>query len=482
MNEFSNYLNTIGEVGQVASLVQTIARVDGLPGARLGEMVILQSGQIGQVISLVVNSVEVLVLSSRPAQVGTRVARTGTNLEILVGEAILGCTVDALGRVLGKPLPPGVKLERQTLDKTPAGISGRRKISKFMETGVILSDTLVPLGRGQRELVLGDRKTGKTHMLLKAMLAEAKLGNVCVYAAVGKKKAEIKRVEEYFGAMGVEKNVIMVAASSQDSAGEIFLSPYTAMAIAEYFCGRGRDVLVVLDDMTTHAKFYREMALLGRRFPGRDSYPGDIFYIHSRLLERAGNFLVAGREVAITCLPVAETVQGDMTGYIQTNLMSMTDGHIYFDSDLYFTGRRPAINAFASVTRVGHQTQTRLQQEVSRATLNLLSDYDKTQSFVRFGAELGDTSRQILIMGEKMLKFFDQPANVVVPIPVQLVLWGLLWEGLWDGQNMERLVVAYEADPVFRTTVNNLVAGSQSLSALVSALRTQSAKLLNVVA
>ena len=243
-----------------------------------------------------------------------------------------------------------------------------------MFTGMTLVDLMIPLGRGQRELVLGDRKTGKTQFLLQAALAQASVGTVCVYACIGKKKAEILRVKEFFAKEGILDKTVIVASSSQDSTGEIFTCPYTAMAVAEFFRDRGQDTLVLLDDMTTHAKFYREMSLLLRKFPGRDSYPGDIFHIHSKLLERSGNFVIKkdGNEmdVAITCLPAAETIQGDLTGYIQTNLMSMTDGHIYFDNELFFKGRRPAINPFISVTRVGYQTQTSLRKEMWAALVS----------------------------------------------------------------------------------------------------------------
>ena len=252
--------------------------------------------------------------------------------------------------------------------------------------------------------------------------------------------------------------------------------------MAEYFRDKGRDVLVVLDDMSTHAKFYREIALGGRRFPGRDSYPGDIFYTHSKLLERAGNFVGDGKETAITCLPVVETTGGDFTGYIQTNMMSMTDGHIYFDLDLYSSGRRPAINPFISVTRVGKQTQSKLRREISQKTLELLNDYEKTQGFLRFGAELSDNSRQIISMGNRVLKFFDQPMDVTVPVNVQTVLWGALWAGVWEGKNMEKLVGAYESDAGLRTMVNNIVINSDSVQTLLASVREKSEQLLGVMA
>lgn len=476
-------MNKTGEVGYVVSVTQSIVWVSGLPGAKLRELVILESGRQGYVISLKPESIEVLVLSRMSPRVGSRVARTGERLAVEVGEWLLGQTVDGLGKPIGRVKLSGTsqKSKKYQLDVTPLGISARKKVSRMLPTGVALVDILVPLGKGQRELVVGDRKTGKTHFLLKTVLTRAGEGEVCVYAAIGKKKSEIKRVEEYFARMKVDKKIILVAASSQDSVGEIYMAPYTAMAIAEYFRDCGRDCLVVLDDMSTHAKFYREIALLGRRFPGRDSYPGDIFYNHSKLLERAGNFIIDGGEAAITCLPVIETASGDFTGYIQTNMMSMTDGHIYFDSDLYFSGRRPAINPFISVTRVGHQTQNKLQRAISQETLNLLNDYEKTQGFVRFGSELGDNSRQILAKGEKVFQFFEQPMDMGMPSSVQAVLWALLWLGAWDGQKGERLVASCETLAKTRSMVDGL-AKADSVETLITGVRAKSEELLKLLA
>ena len=364
------------------------------------------------------------------------------------------------------------------IEVIPAGIAQRKKISRPLETGTILVDLMVPIGRGQRELIMGDRKTGKPHLALRTVITQAKLGTVCVYAAVGKKQGEIKRVEEYFAMAGITDKLILVVSSSQDGPGEIFLTPYTAMTMAEYFRDQGKDVLVVLDDMSTHAKFYREISLLGRRFPGRDSYPGDVFYTHSRLLERAGNFINGGKEAAITCLPIMETTQRDFSGYIQTNMMSMTDGHVFFDSDFFISGGRPAINIFISVTRVGRQTQTNLRREISQMTLGLLNNYERTQKFMRFGAELSDNSRQIIRSGERLLKFFDQRISITVPVNVQTVLWALLWLGVWENTNMERLVVGYEEDAKLRTTIDNLVSGAGSAQELLTKTREGSEPLL----
>ncbi|MDO8488110.1 MAG: F0F1 ATP synthase subunit alpha [bacterium] len=482
MADFEALLASIGEVGYVQLVTHSVTQIEGLPGAVLGEKVIFESGQEGEIVSLGKLLVEVLVLSTSSVRVGTRVARTGHRFAISISKHLLGKTANSLGKIIAGPSTPiPADAELRVVDVHAPGIASRAKINKPLETGIIIVDMMVPVGKGQRELVLGDRKTGKSRLLLEAIVAQSRLGSICVYAAIGKKKQEIRRVEDYFLKEGIRNNVIIVASSSHDSAGEIYLTPYTAMTIAEYFRDQKRDVLLVLDDLSTHAKFYREVSLLGRKFPGRDSYPGDIFYVHSRLLERSGNFQIDGQEVALTCLPVVETTQGDLTGYIQTNVMSMTDGHIYFDSDLYFAGRRPAVNTFVSVTRVGHQTQSKLRREMYQATLDLMTNYLRTQDFVRFGAELGDNSRQVLAMGEKVLTLFNQPMNISIPTNVQTILWGLLWAGLWDGHKLSGLVAAYQSDSVLRNMINSLVINSDTVATLVVNVQSKSDQLLPII-
>lgn len=457
MHDFKDILDKMGEVGVVSEVVQSLAKVSGLPGARTGEMIIFETGEMGQVSALMTDLVEVLVFARTSVRVGTRVTRTGEPLKVPVGESMLGKLLDGLGRGADGE-------EMRDVDVTPEGITTRRKVNKPMETGVTIVDLLVPIGWGQRELVMGDRKTGKTHLILQSILTQARLGQVCIYTVVGKDKVEIKKSQEFFAKHGVAKNVITVATSSNDSLGEIFKCPYTAMTIAEYFRDKGRNVLVVFDDMTAHAKFYRELALLARRFPGRDSYPGDIFHIHSRLLERAGNFIKG----AITCLPVIDTVAGDMTGYIQTNLMSMTDGHIYFDSNLYFAGRRPAVNPFLSVTRVGRQTQNHLRRVLGQEILTTLNSFDKAQSFVRFGAELGESVRQMLAKGEKIMQLFNQSQYGGMAANVQTLLAGMVLAGLWEGQDMEKIQQDYQSKPEFKKKVDEAVAGSDDLQTLAA--------------
>ncbi|MBI2008710.1 F0F1 ATP synthase subunit alpha [Candidatus Amesbacteria bacterium] len=468
MTRFEECLKRTSEVGYVQEVVLSIARVEGLPGVRLGEVVVGETGGEGQVASIGREMVEVLWWSRGGLRAGMKVARTGETLTVAVGEGILGQSLDGLGRWMTGD-EAGAKL-RYRVDVVAPGLGRRARVSRPFLTGVALVDLLVPLGCGQRELVMGDRKTGKSQMVWQTILTQARAGTICVYAAIGLRKVEIKKFEEMVEKAGVRDKMVVVAAASQEAPGAIFVAPFTAMTVAEYFRDTGRDVLLVLDDMLTHARFYRELSLLARKFPGRDSYPGDIFHIHSRLLERAGNFKVReGKEAAITALPIIETVQGDMTGYIQTNLMSMTDGHIYFDANAFFAGRRPAIDPFISVTRVGYQTRNKLFHEVNRELVTVLSAYEKAQGYLKFGVELGESLQQVLTRGGEVWHFFEQPQMSSIGGDLQLVLVAMIWAGLWDGKETGKEVDWWRETPGAVAEA----AQSESFSGLVAKVRGQ---------
>lgn len=473
-NKFEEYLTKFEEVGFVRENYVATVMIEGLPGAVLDEQLEFEGGAIGRVVGMKKDRLKVMLLNGKPISPSEKVARTGSKVKIKVSDKLLGKTTDALANPIDGADLAENEFEEREIDSKPWGIFGRKRINRRFSTGVMMVDLLVPLGKGQRELVIGDRKTGKSLLLLQATLAQAREGSVCIYSAVAKKKSEIIDIQRYMEGQGILNQVIIVATSAMDTAGEVYIGPYTAMTMAEYFRDKGRDVLVVVDDMSVHAKYCREIGLVSKKFPGRNSYPGDIFFTHSRLLERAGNFMVNGREVSITCLPVAETVQGDLSGYISTNIMSMTDGHIFFDGDLYFRGRRPAINTFLSVTRVGRQTQTKLQIDANRLLTDLLTNYEKTQSFQKFGAELGENSRQILAVGEKILTFFDQPVSTVVPENLQLILLALLVSGMWSGKGIDKLVDRYIKENEFREVADTTVTTSESMSRLLENVRGKS--------
>ena len=473
-DRFQNYLDKIGEIGFVKKLTSSVAYIEGIPGVKLSEQILFESGVFGQVMAIDENFSEALIFSTKEVRVGERVVRTNQRVELPVGEELLGKVVDPLGESLDPFKSFGPMTESRPIDSIAPGINARSTIKKLCETGVAMTDLLIPIGKGQRELIIGDKKTGKTRFLLRCLLAQVKAGSVGIYTIIGKSKATIKQMEEDIKNLGIFQNVVLVAAAADAPAGLSYLAPYYGMAIAEYFRDHGRDVFLILDDLSVHAKAYREISLLSKKFPGRAAYPGDIFYVHARLLERAGNFSVKNGEASITCLPVAESVQGDITGYITTNLMSMTDGHIFFDHSLFIEGRRPAIDPFLSVTRVGRQTQTKIQKEISRVLLAFLKEASRLRSFISFGAELGEHIRKIINKEDQIMVFFDQTSHENIPVSVQLTLFGFIWGGLWAAKNPQELreaifviIRAYETDLGLRQTIDSIAIGATAIDELV---------------
>lgn len=480
MNTFTTYLNTTKEIGFVEESVPSLAYTSGLPGARVSEIVTFETGEMGYVTALLEEVVEVLVFAKAPLRIGTRAARTGHNLQIPVGEKYLGKMIDPFGNLIDKNKPFQKPTQFMPIDVVPLGIENRKKIVTAFETGVSLVDMLIPLGKGQRELVMGDRKTGKSNFLYQTMIYQAKKGVICIYAVIGKKKFDIKHAEDTFIKAGIMDKTIIMASVADDPLASIYVTPYCAMTLAEYFRDQGKDVLLILDDLTNHAKFYREIGLLGKRFPGRNAYPGDIFFSHAKLMERAGNFVHQNGEAAITCMPVVETVQGDIAGYIQTNIMSMTDGHIYFDTDLFARGRRPAINPFLSVTRVGRQTQTDLRRSLSREVTSFLTLLEKMENFSHFGAEASYSIKETLGTGDQLAEYFNQTADVVIELPLQIFIFTLLWYGVWKGQlaanmktDINKIITQYRSDPSLQKQVGEIISGASSLNDFMTLLRTK---------
>ena len=474
MKTFKEYLDESGEIGYIKKVVNVIAYVDGLPSAHPGELVVFEDGQIGQVTSLGQNIVEVLTFSKKTLKTGQKVTRTGRLITIPVGNELLGKVINPFGLSLDEASKTPKTSEIRPIEVLPKDIMSRKMINKQFDTGVGIVDLMIPIGHGQRELVIGDRKTGKTNFLLKTIVSGVMQGNICIYAAIGKKKIDIKKVENYLREKGVLDKVIIVASTSQDPSGLIYTTPYSAMTLAEYYRDIGQNTLVILDDLLTHAKFYRELSLLANKFPGRNSYPGDIFYAHSRLMERAGNFEVNNKEVAITCLPVVESSQGDFTGYIQTNVMSMTDGHIYFDNNLFSEGRRPAINPFLSVTRVGKQTQTTSKRSINRELLSFMTLFEKMRNYSHFGAELTDNIKVTLDTGNKLLAIFEQDPSNVIPGNVQAIFLTLVWAGNFKNlepnqllEERENLIKLYAADQTYKKYVDTSVETAKNFNDLI---------------
>ena len=434
MQNYKHYLEKFGEYGEVVEVKQSLVVVEGLPNSRINEIVVFENGSFGQITDISDGLCRVALLK-KSAQIksGDKVSRTDSLLMIPVGEEFLGTMIDPLGEIIFPENKKIQKAEQRSVERGIGGIDKRAKIDKQLLTGVTLVDMLLPLGNGQKELVIGDRKTGKTSFLLTTVKNQIKLGKTVIFAAIGKKKTDINKILNYFISEKILDKIIFIVSGSDDSENLIYLTPYTAMTMAEYFRDRGTDTLVVFDDLSTHAKIYRQIALNSDKFPGRESYPGDIFYLHAHLLERAGNFRLGAQTVSITCLPVAETIEGDLSGYITTNLMGITDGHIYFDLSIFTKGRRPAINLPLSVTRVGRQTQAPIYQQANHEITAFLSEYESLQNLAHFGAELSPNVKRVITRGERIIQVFDQKYSEIISSEMQLILLALAYsESFFD--------------------------------------------------
>lgn len=432
MDDYNHYLKQFGEYAEVTEIIYPIVKAVGLPGAKVNEIVLFETGEIGQIHDMSYDSIRILLFSPTAVKVGTKISRTDSQLKIPARNDLFGHILNPFGKSMISEMTDDESNQYLKVDTSPLSIDKRAKITKLLITGTAIVDIVIPIGKGQRELVLGDRKTGKSTFVLSTIKNQIENGAVAIYAAIGNKKSDIKSLEEFMNSSeDLKKNMIVVATSAFDSPGLIYLTPFTAMTLAEYFRDQGRDVLIIMDDLLTHAKFYREFSLLAESFPGRDSYPGDVFHIHAKLLERAGNFKHPEKgEVSITCLPTAETQDADLTGYIISNLMSITDGHIFFDNNVYAKGIRPAINTSLSVTRVGKQTQDKVMKDMNRELGSLFSVYEKVENLSHFGSELSESVKNTLKLGEKIQYFFNQPEGITYPKEVFMVLFCLVWLGM----------------------------------------------------
>ncbi len=471
MNDFEKYLQETGEIGYVEQIFPQIVYVGGLPSVKIGEVVLFENDAKGYVIALEQQYHEVLLLTDHPVSGGERVVATRTSCTVRLGTYLLGATIGPLDMA-----SPQQGDDVRLIDSVPMAIQGRMTVAQSLETGVPIVDLLIPLGKGQRELIIGDRKIGKTSFLQTVAVTQARLGAVCIYSLIGKKEQTITKIKRYFADQRVLPSIVLVTSKATDPAGLIYLTPYTAMTVAEYFRDQGYDVVVMFDDLTTHARVYREISLLSRRFPGRNSYPGDIFYAHARLLERGGSFTKG----TISCLPAAETLAGELSGYIQTNIMSITDGHIFFDKVYFNEGRRPAVNPYLSVTRVGRQAQSALIRSISRELSRFLTEYKRMKEFLHFGSEVGDQVLTVLAKGEQIVAFFDAFPMVSVPMTVSCVLVGLIWSGYLREQSTANITAycaafmkRYATDAAFQKTIQTLVAGSTTFEKLIDAVNKQ---------
>ncbi|MFG1462497.1 F0F1 ATP synthase subunit alpha [Xanthobacter sp. DSM 24535] len=420
----------VSEVGQVLSVGDGIARAYGLDNVQAGEMVEFENGTRGMALNLEIDNVGIVIFGSdREIKEGQTVKRTGAIVDVPVGKGLLGRVVDALGNPIdGKG--PIVYTERRRVDVKAPGIIPRKSVHEPMQTGLKAIDALIPVGRGQRELIIGDRQTGKTAVALDAILnqkpinmgTDEKAKLYCVYVAVGQKRSTVAQFVKVLEEQGALEYSIIVAATASDPAPMQFLAPFSGTAMGEFFRDNGMHALIVHDDLSKQAVAYRQMSLLLRRPPGREAYPGDVFYLHSRLLERAAKLNDANGAGSLTALPVIETQANDVSAYIPTNVISITDGQIFLESDLFYQGIRPAVNVGLSVSRVGSSAQIKAMKQVAGKIKGELAQYRELAAFAQFGSDLDASTQKLLNRGARLTELLKQGQFSPMKVEEQVVV------------------------------------------------------------
>jgi F-type H+-transporting ATPase subunit alpha len=412
----------VEETGKVIAVADGVANVYGLNNIMAGEMVEFENGERGLALNLEESSAGIVVLGKSDGIFeGSSVKRLGRLLQVPVGDSLIGRVVNSLGDPIDAKGPIETKESRFVEEKAP-GIMARKSVHEPLQTGLKAIDALVPIGRGQRELIIGDRQTGKTTVAVDTIINQKGQNVICIYVAVGQKQSTVAQVVKKLEEHGAMEYTIIVNAGASDSAALQYLAPYAGVTMGEYFRDNSRHALIIYDDLTKHAIAYREMSLILRRPPGREAYPGDVFYLHSRLLERASKLndeLGAG---SLTALPIIETQAGDVSAYIPTNVISITDGQIFLETDLFNSGIRPAINVGLSVSRVGGAAQIKATKQVS-GTLRLdLAQYRELQAFAQFASDLDEASRKQLERGQRMVELLKQPPYSPLAVEKQVVI------------------------------------------------------------
>ncbi|WP_295218581.1 F0F1 ATP synthase subunit alpha [uncultured Brevundimonas sp.] len=419
----------VSETGQVLSVGDGIARVHGLDNVQAGEMVEFANGAQGMALNLEADNVGVVIFGSdAEIREGDTVKRTGTIVDVPVGRGLLGRVVDALGNPIdGKG--PIVAEKRSRVEVKAPGIIPRKSVHEPMQTGLKALDALVPVGRGQRELIIGDRQTGKTAVAIDTFINQKEVNQggdeskklYCIYVAVGQKRSTVAQIVRQLEENGAMEYSIVVAATASEPAPLQFLAPYTGTAMGEYFRDNGMHAVIVHDDLSKQAVAYRQMSLLLRRPPGREAYPGDVFYLHSRLLERAAKMSDEMGAGSLTALPIIETQAGDVSAYIPTNVISITDGQIFLESDLFYQGIRPAVNVGISVSRVGSSAQTKAMKKVAGSIKGELAQYREMAAFAKFGSDLDASTQKLLARGARLTELLKQPQYSPLAMEEQVV-------------------------------------------------------------
>ncbi len=407
------------DVGTVVTVGDGIAHIHGLENCMAGELLEFPGGVYGMAQNLEEDLVGAVILGSdQNIREGDTVKRTKRIVEVPVGEAMLGRVVDALGKPIDGKGPIDTT-EARPIESPAPGIIERAHVNTPLQTGIKAIDSMIPIGRGQRELIIGDRQTGKTQIALDAIINQKGTGVICIYVAIGQKRSTVAQVAETLAAGGALDYTCIVAATASESAPLQYIAPYAGCSIGEYFMHQGKDVLIIYDDLSKHAVAYRALSLLLHRPPGREAYPGDVFYLHSRLLERAANLAGDG---SLTALPIIETQAGDVSAYIPTNVISITDGQIFLETELFNSGIRPAVNPGISVSRVGGDAQIKAMKKVAGTLKLAYSQYRELQAFSQFGSDLDADTKKRLDQGARIVEVLKQPQNSPVPVEKQVII------------------------------------------------------------
>lgn len=419
-------------IGRIVSVGDGIAKISGLSQVMYNELLEFANGSMGMALNLEDELVGAIILGEyADLQEGDLVKATGRIVEVPVGEALIGRVVDALGRpVDGKG--PIATTRFRPIERIAPGVIAREPVNTPVQTGIIAIDAMIPIGRGQRELIIGDRQTGKTAIVLDTIINQKGKNLICIYVAIGQKRTQVAQVVATLERYGAMEHTIVVAATASEPAPMLYIAPYAGCAMGEEFMENGQDALIVYDDLSKHAWAYRQVSLLLRRPPGREAYPGDIFYLHSRLLERAAKLNKEHGGGSLTALPIVETQANDVTAYIPTNVISITDGQIYLEPDLFYAGIRPALNVGISVSRVGGAAQTKAMKKVAGKLKLDMAQFRELQAFVQFGTELDEATQAQINRGLRITEVLKQPQYEPVPLEDQVMILYAVTNGYLD--------------------------------------------------
>ena len=422
--QIRHYGNKIAQndTGTIITIGDGIARATGLDQCMANELVRFGNGEYGMALNLEENSVSIVMLGSdEGVREGDTVERTGQVVSVPVGEGLIGRVVNALGQPIDGKGPVDSR-ELRPIERNAPGIIQRKKVSVPLQTGIKAIDSMIPIGRGQRELIIGDRQTGKTVIAMDTIINQKGKDVICIYVAIGQKRSTVAQLVETLTAAGAMDYTIVVSATASELAPLQYIAPYSGCAMGEYFMDQGKDVLIVYDDLSKHAVAYRALSLLIRRPPGREAYPGDVFYLHSRLLERAARVAPEYGGGSITALPIIETQAGDVSAYIPTNVISITDGQIFLETELFHSGIRPAINPGISVSRVGGSAQIKGMKKVAGELKLLYAQYRELQAFAQFGSDLDADTKARLALGERIVEVLKQKRSSPVEVACQVAI------------------------------------------------------------